>query len=61
MVAKTKLNSIESLISKDLIDSNTSHDEIFLIYNAVKEYDGMKKEITDLKDLTVHQRFLFCL
>ena len=61
MVAKTKLNSIESLISKDLIDSNTSHDEIFLIYNAVKEYDGMKKEITDLKDLTVYQRFLFCL
>ena len=37
MVAKTTLNSIEVLISKDLIDSNVSHDEFVLINNVMKE------------------------
>ena len=31
LLAKPKLNSIEILISKTLIHSNTSHDEIVLI------------------------------
>ena len=35
--AKTKLNDIEVLISKVLIDSNISHDEFVLINNALKK------------------------
>ena len=47
--AKSKLNSIEVLISKALIDSNISHDEFVLINNVLKEYYDMKVEIKNLK------------
>ena len=36
LLAKSKLNSIEVLISKALIDSNISHDEFILINNVLK-------------------------
>ena len=36
MLAKCKLNNLEVLISKALIDSNISHDEFVLIYNVLK-------------------------
>ena len=36
LLAKCKLNSIEVLISKTLIDSIISHDEFFLINNIFK-------------------------
>ena len=49
LLAKSKLNSIEVLISKGLIDSNISHDEFVLINNVLKEYDNMKEEIKNLK------------
>ena len=47
--ANFKLNSIEVLISKALIDSNISHDEFVLINNVLKEYDDMKEEKKNLK------------
>ena len=37
LLAKSKLNSIEVLISKALIDSVISHDEFVLINNVLKE------------------------
>ena len=54
LLAKSKLNNIEVLISKArfksiLIDSNISHGEFVLINNALKEYDNMKEEIKNLK------------
>ena len=51
MLAKYKLNSIEGSISKTVIDSNISHDEFVLINNVQKEYDDMKEEIKNLKNL----------
>ena len=42
---KDKLNTIEVLISKSLIDSYISHDELFSVNNVLKEYNEMKKEI----------------
>ena len=45
----SKLNSIEILISKALIDFNTSHDEFLLINNVLNKYDNMKEEIKNLK------------
>ena len=57
MLAKTKLNSIEVLISKALINSYISHDELVLVNNVLKEYDDMKEENKNLKTSTVHQRF----
>ena len=38
MLAKSKLNSIEALISNALTDSNISHHEFVLINNALKEF-----------------------
>ena len=49
MLAKSKLNSIEVLISKALIDSFFSHDEFVLISNVLKEYEEIKEEIKHLK------------
>ena len=48
LLAKSKLNSIEVLISKALIDSVISHDEFVLINNMLKQYKKMKKEIKRL-------------
>ena len=45
MLATTKLNSMEVLNSKALIDLNISHDEFVLISNVPKEYCKMKEEI----------------
>ena len=41
LLAKSKLNNIEVLISKALIDSVISHDEFVLINNMLKEYNEM--------------------
>ena len=51
LLGKTNLKSIEVLISKVLIDSNISHDEYVLIDNVLKEYNDMKAEIINLKNL----------
>ena len=48
LLAKSKLNSLEVLISKALIDSNISHDEFVLINNALKKYDEMKEGIIEI-------------
>ena len=45
LLAKSKLNSIEVLISKALIDSVISHDEFVLINNVLKEFYDMEEEI----------------
>ena len=49
MLAKSKLNSMEVLISKVLTDSNISLDKFVLINNVLKEYDEIKEEIRSLK------------
>ena len=45
MLVKSKLSSIEVLISKGLIDSNISHDGFVLINNVLKEFYNIKEEI----------------
>ena len=49
MLAKPKLNRIEVLISKALIDSVTSQDEFVLRNNILKEYNEMKEKIKNQK------------
>ena len=48
MLAKSKLNGVEMLISMASINSFTSHDEFALINNVLKEYEKMKEEIREL-------------
>ena len=49
LLAKSKLSNKEVLISMALIDSNISHDELFLIKNMLKKCIDMKEEIKSLK------------
>ena len=46
----SKINSIEVLISKSLIDSNISYSELIVINDVLKELYGMKKEIKTFSD-----------
>ena len=48
LLAVSKLNSIEVLISKSLIDSVISHDEFVLVNNVLQEYNEIKEEIKNL-------------
>ena len=45
LLGKDKLNTIEVLISKALIDSYISHDEFVSINSVLREYYEMKEEI----------------
>ena len=49
MVAKSKLNSIETLKSQALIDSDISHEEFKTIVNEKERYDQMKENIRNTK------------
>ena len=57
LLAKAKLNSVEILISKALIDTNITHGELVSINNVSKEYDDIKEEVRNLENLTVTERF----
>ena len=61
LLVKSRLNSIEVLISKALIDSNMSHNEFVLINNVLKEYDNMKEETKKFKDLNSFLKILVYL
>ena len=50
LLAKSKLNSIDFLIFKFLIDSNISHEEFILLNNGLKEFYDMKDEIKNYID-----------
>ena len=45
LLASTKLNPIEVLISKSSIDSYISHDKLVSVHNMLREYNKMKEEI----------------
>ena len=49
-LAKSKLKSIQFLISQALIDSNISHDEFVLSNNVLKEFDNIKEEMKNYND-----------
>ena len=50
MLAKSKLNSIETLMSQALIDLESSHEEFKTIVNKKEKYDQMKESIRNKKD-----------
>ena len=49
MLAKSKLNSIETLISQALIDLEISHEEFKTIVNEKERYKQMKEIISNIK------------
>ena len=50
MLAKSKLNSIETLISQALIDLEISHEEFKKIVNEKEKYEKMKESIRMIKN-----------
>ena len=49
MLAKSKLNSIETLTSQVLIDLETSHEEFKTIANEEENYRRLSKDIKMMK------------
>ena len=49
MLAKSKLNGIETLMSEAVIDLDISHEEFKTIVNEKKKYDQMKESIRNTK------------
>ena len=45
MLARSKLNSIESKVSEALINSEISHEEFMVIINEEKKYRALKESI----------------
>ena len=45
MLARSKLNSIESKISKALIDNEINHEDFEIIINQEKKYQELKESI----------------
>ena len=47
MLAKSKLNSIDTLISQALIDMDISHEEFITILKEKERYEMMKDNLRD--------------
>ena len=50
MLAKTKLNNIEALVSKALIDMEVSHEEFTTILKEKDEYEKMKENLRNASE-----------
>ena len=63
MLAKSKLESIETLMSQPLIDLDISHEEFKTIVNEKEKYEQMKENIrnTKSKDKLRENVFVFIL
>ena len=50
MLAKSKLNSIETLVSQALIDMEISHEEFITILKEKDKYEKMKENVRNLSE-----------
>ena len=50
MLAKSKLNSIETLVSQALIDMEISHEEFVPIFKDKDKYEKMKERVRNLSE-----------
>ena len=57
MLAKSKLNSIETLISQALIDMEISHEEFITILKKKDKYEKMKENLKNVSEKQENMRF----
>ena len=50
MLAKSKLNSIETLVSQALIDMEISHEEFITILKEKDKYEKMKENVRNVSE-----------
>ena len=55
MLAKSKLHSIENLISQTLIDMEISHEEFNAVIREKQEYESMKEKTMKNKNASEKQ------
>ena len=58
MLAKNKLNSIETLMSQALIDLDISHEEFKTIVNGKEKYEQMKENIRNTKIVEILEEIM---
>ena len=56
MLAKSKLNSIETLISQALIDMEISHEEFIAIFKEKDKYEKMKENVKNVSEKQENMR-----
>ena len=54
LLAKTKLNTMEVLIFKALIDSNINHDKFISVISLLREYNKMKEDIINPENVVYY-------
>ena len=50
MLAKSKLNSIETLVSQPLVDMEISHEEFVAIFKEKDKYEKMKENVRNVSE-----------
>ena len=56
MIAKSKLDSIETLVSQALIDMGISHEEYNAIIREKHKYERMKKKVRNVREKQENMR-----
>ena len=56
MLAKSKLNSIETLVSQALIDMEISHEEFNAIIREKEKYERMKENVRNVSQRSSTER-----
>ena len=56
MLAKSKLNSIEILVSQTLIDMEITHEELNVIIREKQKYDRMKENVRNVSEKQENMR-----
>ena len=56
MLAKIKLNSIETLVSRALVDMEISHEEFITILKEKDKYEKMKENVRNVSEKLVEKQ-----
>ena len=56
MLAKSKLNSIETLVSQALVDMEISHEEFIMILKEKNKYKKMKENLKNVREKQENMR-----
>ena len=56
MLTKSKLNSVETLVSQTLIDMKKSYEEFIAIFKEKDKYEKMKEKVRNLSEKQENMR-----
>ena len=56
MLAKSKLNSIETLLSQAFLDMEISHEEFIAIFKEKDKYEKMKENVKNVSEKRENMR-----